>query len=574
MHDDLKNLHLTFPKLPLGKNETPHDLRRLLYKGGAALRAKKVDDATERGELGDVKPERVELVCKIHEFIAGELAGGGSGVTARRQIDYIRFMFAWADKTGVSLSLATALQTYLLYGEHLWQCVRVEKNLKPISAYNCVRACGRILDAVLERSAPMVQLSRIKRPKSGQRPQGAAADKQNLQETFAFGGLLQAICDATPLTVIRNEMPPLRIPLQGGGEVVFAGLRTPSKPSERPASHVRKSAMGRLAYLADRSLDHRTRSALVNLRIMAELMTFLAQTGKNLSQALVLPLFRVSYQSDTDGYKVLDYKKRAGGEVMFNIYSEYRPHFDRYLEWRRSLFTESEQRLFPLIRRKGVLETNRPSFGCLEALCKQASVTLVVPRMLRKTRVNWCLRRSGDPKRAAEMAQHTVEVLRENYEVPSLQRTMIEVTIFWSRNDPNLAGKGPLQSVAPGECSGAPEAFPDKPRSASEPDCIAPSGCLFCIDHRDIDTFDYVWSLACFRHLKSIELSKQALSNTPQAMHPAEHAIQKASAKLTWFREFNAERRDWVEEALVRVEESDYHNQWSYLIEAMERPSK
>lgn len=58
------------------------------------------------------------------------------------------------------------------------------------------------------------------------------------------------------------------------------------------------------------------------------------------------------------------------------------------------------------------------------------------------------------------------------------------------------------------------------------------------------------------------------------ALHPADHAIERLSAKLKWFRESNDKRRGWVKEALARVEEGEYHHQWSYLIEAMEGSSQ
>jgi hypothetical protein len=77
--------------------------------------------------------------------------------------------------------------------------------------------------------------------------------------------------------------------------------------------------------------------------------------------------------------------------------------------------------------------------------------------------------------------------------------------------------------------------------------------------------------LACFRHLKVLEKSGYcAASKQRIATDPADHAIQRISSKLTWYRQSNGTRGKWVEEALARVEEGDYHHQWGYLIEAVE----
>ncbi len=236
---------------------------------------------------------------------------------------------------------------------------------------------------------------------------------------------------------------------------------------------------------------------------------FIGQTGMNYAQSHRLALRNFSYSSDIDGYKVREYKQRRKGEVLFEIFSEYRSHFERYLEWRRGLFPKSENRIFPIIRQEDTRETSPISFEPIQNACEQAGITWVPPRTLRGTRVNWLLRRSGDPDLTAEIAQHHKQTLLREYDKPSLQLAVNEITRFHLRNDPALAEKMPLLAVAPGECDGIPEPSPFRPKSAPEPDCKRPSGCLWCEHHRDLDSFDYVWSLGCFRHLKILELSRQ-----------------------------------------------------------------
>lgn len=569
MHDDLRHLSLTFPKIPLGKDETPPSLSRLLYKGGAAVRRDEADKAIQQGLLGKILVERVELVQLIHEFISGKLAGGGSPVTARNQIDDITSFFGWAERSGAPLTTVDVQAAYLSWAEHLVHRVKVKKDLGERTAYSHAHRLGRILDGVLGRQKPILHLTRLSKPKGRKSPQGVEAEKQSLHGTFAFGHLLQDICDGLPLSVVWGSRD-VQIPLQGGGVVVlWTGGSTPKRDAEWAAWEVRNAEERRQAYANDRSLEHRGRRAVVNTRILAELLMFIGQTGMNLAQAHTLKLRRFSYSSDIDGYKVREYKHRRGGEVLFEIFSEYRSHFERYLEWRRTLFPNSEE-LFPVIR-EGSHESRALRFDLIIGACKQAGVPWTPPSMLRGTRVNWLLRRSGDPDLTAEVAQHHKRTLLEVYEDPSLQRAIGEVTRFWQVNDPALAGAEPSRAVAPGHCDGKPVASPAKPETAPSPDCTRPSGCLWCEHHRDIDSLDYVWSLACFRHLKVLEVSKHCFPSTAEKQrHPAQHAIDKLSEKLTWFKNSNATRRSWVEEALARVEEGNYHGEWARFIQDTE----
>lgn len=290
----------------------------------------------------------------------------------------------------------------------------------------------------------------------------------------------------------------------------------------------------------------------------------------NPSQAAGISLCRFNYSSDINGYKVREYKPRRKGEVLFEIFNDYRCHFERYLEWRKELFPK-EERLFPIIRTVVVRENQPVDFSQTITACKKSGITWTPPRTLRGTRVNWLLRRSGDPDLTADMAQHQTQTLLNVYETPSMQRAISEITRFHFNHDPALADKPLLLAVAPGECDGIPKTASGKPQTAPEADCLRPSGCLWCEHHRDIDSFDYVWSLACFRHLKILELSKNPKTEkAANSIHPAEHAVQRLAEKLTWFRESNATRREWVEESLTRLDEGYYHDQWRYLIDFME----
>lgn len=574
MRDDFRVPDFTFPSATYGKYETPWDLKVLLYLGGAKANPRHVGDLLTSGRLGDPLLERFDLVQKIHEAINGKLVGGGSHRSACTRVELIRRFFTWAEQANQPLTLDTIQTTYLHWTDWLMHRQRVVGDIKARAAYSQGVALSVILGEVLNRPNPLIKLTRLVNPPKRKTARGTQAEKQNLQDTFEFGHLLQDICDRLPVDVVLKGPLPVRFPLRGGGQVVaWSGWTRPTGEGEQKVPKLdtpqrrykaRMAAASWDAWVADGTL--RTRYPLANLRCEAELLMFIGQTGMNMSQAHQLKLRDFFYASHLDGYQVKDRKGRRGGEVLFEVFKDYKPHFERYLAWRRQLFPNSEI-LFPFVRQKGRAEHTAPRFNRIREICKQLGLCFVSPSKLRNTRVNWLLRRSGDADQTAEMAQHTKETLLNVYARPSQQRAMGEVMRFWAKNDPALSRTVP---AAPGECDGQPVPIKGIPIDAPQPDCVQPSGCLWCEHHRDIDSQDYVWSLGCFRHLKIIELSKWHPPQSSRETHPGEGVINRISEKMRWFKESNARRRSWVEEALARVEEGTYHPSWQRLIEGME----
>lgn len=574
MRDDFRIPDLTFPKMTYGKTETPLDLKVLLYQGGAATRRDEVLEKIDAGKLGNPLPERLELVERLHESINANLVGGGSGFSTTRNVDLVRSMFAWAEQAGQPLTLATVEATYLHWTDALRHRFQVVRDMTERTAYGQGATVAPLIDRALDRKVPIIELTGLSRPPQRKTALGVQAEKQNLEHTFAFGHLLQDICDGLTVEVVLKGPLPVRVPLRAGGELVqWSGYARPYERANLKNRKLENSWQRQSAKLSDqRFAAHqsdgtlRTRYPLANFRIMAELHMFIGQTGMNRAQAHQLKLRHFSYASHLDGYQVRDYKFRRGGEVLFEIFREYKPNFERYLAWRRELFPDSDL-LFPFLRLGGRADTQAPDFERLRSACKKIGVPYISPGSLRHTRVNWLLRRSGDPDLTAEMAQHTKETLLGVYERPSLQRAIGETMRFWSKSDPVLARTVP---VAPGECDGEPVPAKGMPKDAPQPDCVQASGCLWCEHHRDIDSQDYCWSLACFRHLKVIEVSKWRAPEGSRENHPAEYAVTRISDKLRWFHESNAKRRGWVDEAFALVEEGYYHPDWKRLIQDVE----
>lgn len=574
MRDGAHIPDLNFPSLKYSKRATPLDLTAFLFLGGTKANVRTFRDLVAAAKLGTPLLERLELVKAIHEVIIGKLVVGRSPQTAKTVVDSFRHFFTWAEQAEHPITREAIQTTYLHWTDSLVHRQRVTGEISQGPAYRRGAVVGMVLDELLGRLTPLVRLTRLTSPPRRKTARGVRAEKQNLEKTFAFGSLLQDVCDGLPINVVLKGPLPVRIPLRNGGEIVdWSGYRNPgalerwrtANPDTSAKQHCTNSSVQKFtAWETEGTLE--TRYPLANLRCEAELLMLIGQTGMNLAQAHQLKLRHFFYVSHIDGFHVKDRKNRRGGEVLFEIFKDYKPHFERYLDWRRQLFPDSDL-LFPFVRILGRAEHEAPSFHRLRSDCKKLGVSYVSPQALRNTRINWLLRRSGDPELTAAMAQHTKETLLNVYERPSQQRAMGEVMRFWSKHDPALAQ---TSSTAPGHCNGQPVPVRDLPKNATTPDCIRPSGCLWCEHHRDIDSEDYVWSLACFRHLKVIEVSKWHPAEGNPEIHPGEHAIDRLSEKLRWFCESNVRRRAWMDEALARVDEGNYHPHWRRLIEGIE----
>lgn len=562
--------NLTFSNITLSRTGATWGLLPLLYRGGAAAEIRRAPRLIEEGLLGTPIPDRLPLVIKLHEAIDGELAGGGSRYSARVSIANLKYFFAWADEVDRALTLATVAQCYVEWTDQLLHRQRIIGDLRPVTVYG--RACNiaSLLDRALDLTGGLLRKTRIKNKPVRKRVLGTAADKQNLADTFMFGSALLDISDALTVDAVRGPLP-VKIHFRNGQVIEeWAGLVAPDKvrtlsDGAFSASRRRHVLARRAAWEADTSL--RTRYPLTNLRIEAELLIFIAQTSMNLSQAYKLKTGRFSYRSHLDGYQVRRvYKGRRQGEVEFEIYSEYRVVFDRYLQWRNSLFPDDEDGLlFPLASPQHRAPEVAPTLGAIRRRCLRLDIPYIGPQVLRSTRINWLIRRSRDSALTAEMAQHTEETLLSAYVTPHHQAAIVEISRFHARNDPAISPPGPGTCV-----EASPEVMDDVPTDAPRPDCVSPAGCLFCTHHRDLDTADHTWSLASYRHYKSLELASYRPLSRSDIAHPAATVIDRLTAKLKFFEASSEIRSLWVGEALARVEEGEYHPKWDGFIRLME----
>lgn len=538
-------------RIVYGRAETPLSICCFLYSGGAAENRRVVARKIARGDFGPAIVSRLKLVEQIYSEINGRVIGGGSKHSAETDISALRKYFAWADLVNYDLNLDTASTAYLDWSDALNFRKNVVRDINQRSAYSIAASVGSILGRVLERAVPLISQTALEFPSHYRTPQGAQAEKQNLDHTFSFGHLLQDVCDGLSYESIFQPKLPVVLEFRSGKKVELWSRGNALWQKEKMQT-----------FEADRTL--RTRHPLINIRVEAELMMFIGQTGMNAAQACTLRFFNFQYVSHLDGYQIRDRKDRRGGEVVFEVFKAYKPHFERYLAWRRQIQFDSEL-VFPFVRTHGAAEDSLLDGHRLRKMCKQLDVKYISARLLRNTRVNWLLRKTADPELTAEMMQSTKETLLSVYELPSQQRAISEIIQFWKKTDVETFEDA---SLAAGLCSGVPVALTNETENSNQPDCLRPSGCLWCASHKDIDSQDYVWSLASFGYLKTIEISKWCGPVDKTVDLPANLAAEKIQQKLRWFHESNETRRGWVEEAQARVEEGSFHPLWSSSIKS------
>lgn len=516
--------------------------------------------------------QRLPLVERLHEYFSDHLAGGGSPRTVKTDLGMIRAFFAWCDSTDFPITVETAEKAYIAYTEHLQHLVRTVKRIEAGAAYGYASSVAHVLDCALGRKSGLLFLSRITKSHPQKRALATEADKKRLQDIFSLGHALLDIVDTLTVEAIRGPLP-LTIHLRSGqtfdkwcGLIPSEKVRSLNAEGTSPSQR-RRSIEERAAY--EKDLSNRKRYPLINLRVEAEMMIFIAQSGMNLAQAATIRKGNFRYQSYTDGYRVYRvFKGRRQGEVEFEIYKEYKPVFERYLTWRDVIFEdETDSPLFPVMSAPG--RSRSPlaqiQFAAVKARAKKVGIPFFGSRTLRKTRVNWLLRHTKDPEITAEMAQHSQKTLIGIYGQPHHQVAAIEISRFLIHTEKALAAPGPGACV-----DGAPVPLRDLPPGAPLPDCISPAGCLFCGHQRDIDSADHVWSLATYRHYKSLELAGYRIPVQGITTHPALAAIERVTAKLTQFKTICPEKNSWVVESLARVDEGDYHPKWDAFIQLLE----
>jgi hypothetical protein len=553
---------LTLSGLTLGPKQNPIDLRWLLYKGAASTHGRNIKNAVESGRLGQPQMERLPLLAAIHgHWQSSVTAKDVATATVKELWLRLRAFVAFTESADRPLTIAGVLELYIAY------CAHTERrsDLKPSTQYEYSLALATTIAPALDLDSTKLQWrSKIRRP----RQLGNKAAKENLEGTATFVQTLLETIEQLPVGVIRGPLPVTLTYAAGGEHTIHCG--TPLKPvsSLKHAGNAYKEK--RAANIRERrakDTSNRKRNRLINLRLEAELLIFINQTGCNLTPALRLIGSKFRYQSEGDYLRLFVWKNRAKHEVELRIHKAYRKHFEGFLEWRSAIFPGDQDGLtFPFVWNDGdqALQRTIWPFVFTHDLMKAIGQPFVGTRQLRKTIGNFGKRRLSR-QFAAELLGNTERTFRENYEEVHHQVAVAELVNFW-RDTEAL-----VPAVGPGGCRQAvPQPRADAPDGAPKPDCESGGACLFCDQNRDLRSFDHVWNLASLHHLKLAEFNADRTPLSRKKDHPVALTIERIAAKLDALKALRGEYAEWVAEANLRAQEGRYHPFYTMAFDLLE----
>lgn len=584
------------------------NLERFAYFEGASVHANHFENAFDKGGIGELINSRIEIIDAFKNNLEESLVLGQTESSVLKEISDFKSLIQFCDNSDdfCFLSLNNLEQATLAYCDYLIErALNQNDNLGKATAYSNGKQICHITTKILNLSVPLIRFSRLKSidKRSSKKAVSKSADKILKKDLQKFGSILFDLIGGITKEGITGSLP-LRVPIRNGlikdDELLLYGMldkTTPIKAAMSPEEYVKvynpkprhkthspisrakdhiASCKSRVAPNMD--LMQAQRYSIYNYRIQAELKMFIAMTQGNLQPIQDLKREIFDYKPMGDFYQVRKYKNRAGGNVIFEIHKAYRPYFESYLDFRDDFVAtyplKNSDWLFPFFRpptHNGANElpiyTNSiDSLSFKKRVFVENKWPWINNKDLRGAALNILHQCTGDDDLTAEQASHSVDTFKQNYERPSLHKANIEVTRFWSERDP-VRGTDIKVSIIQSQCDYQPQAVEYKPSVVTNPNCISPSGCLWCDKHRDIESFEYIWSLVSFRYLKRIESGLVIF----EEVNIYDLVIDRINEKLQWFRDASPEYLGWVNEAELRVdEENDIHPFWNKIIELME----
>lgn len=521
-------------------------LAPLAHKGGTRVNNRRKKYLEEVAKLPHKKDSTIDFVRKLKAHAESSLDTGGSVRTLITALVDIKSFVNFMDENNREVDSLNSLSDSLFaYSEH--QFIRANLNqIKKMSAYDSIIRCANFLNGAIDDFNFDINHTRIKKERKSRRVLGREAEKVKLKDASKLANFCYGIIQKFEPECLKKISLPILIEINN--KIINL------TPARTKRIDVDTDFFNNEAYMA------------FNFRVVAEVIIFLGMTMQNQSPTYNLRRSKFYFKPIGHNYEVREYKHRRGGDVLFKIPKPYRPYFESYLLFLDNYAPDSIW-LFPYLEKnKGFRKRTDMNTNRFKSLCERYDIPWVTPSSFRSIGENMLLRISSDEQVTADYANHAIATFRESYELPSLQKAIVEVTRFWDKNDP-LNNESLTISLFSSPCNGVPESIGIDIDKLPKPDCINPTGCIGCSHYRDEESFDYVWSLLSFKYLKTIE-SNSYLSNE---IKPSNIAIDWANSKIQWFNKSSNElHRSWVSEAKMRIEEGDYHSIWSRKIEKYE----
>ncbi|WP_373019975.1 hypothetical protein [Thiomicrorhabdus sp.] len=587
-------------------HKTRFELKRFAFLGGADVNSSAFTKDLNSGKYYELIPSRIDLLSKIKEELESSLISGHNSLeTVQNKISVLKKFFIYCDGSTLfkEVSVIKLKEAYLTYSDHLFVQTHTETTKNKASKntiYEHLNLLGNFFGKIINHTGtPLFKQTRLSTsiPRTRKKLLGKAQDQQNLSEVFKFGSVLFDICTGITKDKILGTLPTI-VQIRNGvvhnNQIFFRGILLPKSeiwvrhsyeelkemfPQRAKSTINALVTQAKKAREPSRDIKSSGRHSIFNSRIRAEFLVFLAMTNCNTIVAKNLKRHKYDYKPLGDVYQIREWKARKGGNVILEIPKSYKPMFEAYLEFRDDFVKDYPMKgddwLFPIIigptggkkHKTHGYSNSVDEYKYIRKLFKEHNIPWFTGRNLRPTFLNLLYRKSGDENLTAEQASHLKQTFREHYDQPSLQRSLLEITRFWNQHDP-IQHNNLTASVINSPCGGIPEATENKPKIIVDPNCTNPSGCLWCKHFRDLDEFDYVWSLLSFRHLKIIESSISLTSEEK----PSDLVVMRLNEKIHWFRKISTDTNhsSWVEEAEERLDEGSFHPDWSVLIELLD----
>ncbi len=537
---------LDFPSISYNGRETPLTLRSLLYKNGPSCRVSSFDAELVNGQFGSVIQERLPLVVAIHQVLNSYVSSGGSKSTLKNRVLHVREFYTYCEQLGRNATHATACELYCSWVDEIYDQLR-RKGGNETAVYGKATSLASLLGEATDLGrALFVCKSGLTSPRKS-RGGMLQIDKQDLQATKKFVQDLLDIRSALGASAFQQKLP-VSIKFQdGAAHDLYGGLSQFEKEID--------------SKLLDSSMS--VRYPLYNLRSDAEKLLFISQTSMCLSDADKLKAGDYRFETKGGICEVREYKGRKGGEVVFRVYSEYKPMLVEFIRFRKSMGIDSyTDKLFGKVPQPGTKVSDIPHPRSLTNFMSRAGRKVISARVLRKTRQNWLARKGGDLRAAAELGQHEVKTFVRDYFRPHHQTAATEWTGFFKRT---LYSEN---AVLVGECNGKPEPIEEKPEFIDSPDCKNEALCLFCINYKGIASYSYVWSLLSYRCLRDRE--KLMIKLSLGDVSGVEAVISRIDDIVEAFRCVGQKYSSWASKAMNSVSSGNYHPRWSGYIQLVE----
>ena len=558
---------LVIDNILYGSHEIKWDLSILLYKGAVLEPRRLVSESIANGSLGQPILERLKFILKIYEYFCLDVNKGSSVRTIKSKLEKLFQYFKWCEKLGRPIDEESYERNFIDWANSSLKKVesgevKSYSNYKKCSVVSSILACSMGIDI----PKPGTYLMSKTRLKKGEEELAITTDVDEL-EFISFGWFLKDIADGLSLEVVRGVLP-IYLNLRNGKELVLKGnlIDKNIKFNKYKYPSDKKSALeARRALYPDESLlDTHKRSKILNLRIETELFIFINQTGMNLSQALSLKIEDYRWKNENEYYSIFKvYKGRRQGEALFKCFKGYRVILNRYISWLRGVGFKSGDSLFPYLYR-GIIKVdkNNNSPELIRDICFELDVNYYNISEIRKFRSNWFSEKLNNIEDIKEVMSHSVETYKKNYNRINLSKAIFEIDDFNKKNIESI------ESAGAGLCSSnkkIPMAMGNDIQI--KPDCVSQEGCLFCIYHKDVLSFDYFFRLATHAYIKELEL----IINPEIENHPAKQVINRINEKLDALSRLSNKQEDLVIKARADVRSGYYHSEWADLIVIMEK---